>query len=319
MDDELERFKTEINLTAYMADEYGYTIDRKESSRNSAVMRHHNSDKLIVARDHDGHWIYFSVRDDRDNGSIIDFIQHQQPCSLGYVRQALRIWTGSARPKAEPETYAPKLERTNRDRLAVMAEFSRMKQAGNHPYLEQERFIPPDILKSPRFAGKIHIDSRNNAIFAYYDLTGLCGLEMKNRNFTGFSKGGTKGLWFSVAMKGDTRLVFAESAIDALSYHALHPNEHARYASTGGEMNPAQPELIRKAIEKMPVDAEIIIATDADPAGRELAGRIRQIAQEAGRHNVICHEPAEEGSDWNDQLRARAGKGVHHDVKLRNM
>lgn len=309
MDEELERFKTEINLTAYMAGQ-GYAIDRKESSRNSAVMRHENGDKLIVARGHDGHWIYFSVRDDQDNGSIIDFIQRRRPCSLGHVRLALREWTGSARPpvKARAETYAPDLEKTSQDRLAVLGEFSRMKPSGRHPWLEQERRIPADILQSSRFAGKIHTDKRNNAVFAHYDLSGLCGFEMKNRNFTGFSKGGTKGLWFSMAVKGDARLVFAESAIDALSYHALYPDERARYASIGGEMNPNQPELIRKAIEKMPDKAEIIIAMDADPPGRELAERIARIAREAGRHNVICHEPPEEGADWNDRLRAGAGK-----------
>ena len=35
--DELERFKTAINLTEYAASE-GYQLDRRESSRNSLVM-----------------------------------------------------------------------------------------------------------------------------------------------------------------------------------------------------------------------------------------------------------------------------------------
>jgi hypothetical protein len=64
---ELKRFKTEINLTEYAASE-GYEIDEKESSRNSVVMRHPSGDKVIVARGFDRHWIYFSVRNDRDNG-----------------------------------------------------------------------------------------------------------------------------------------------------------------------------------------------------------------------------------------------------------
>ncbi len=32
-------------------------------------------DKIVVKRDADGHMVYFSVRDDSDNGSIIDFVQ----------------------------------------------------------------------------------------------------------------------------------------------------------------------------------------------------------------------------------------------------
>lgn len=58
-------------------------------------------------------------------------------------------------------------------------------------------------------------------------------------------------MWFSAARPGDTALVIAESGIDALSYAALHPDDAARYASTGGTMNPNQPALIRSAIEKM--------------------------------------------------------------------
>lgn len=68
--DELERFKTTINLTEY-ATSQGYQLDKRASSRNSVVMRHPAGDKVVIARGEDQHWIYFSVRDDADNGSII--------------------------------------------------------------------------------------------------------------------------------------------------------------------------------------------------------------------------------------------------------
>lgn len=80
---------------------------------------------------------------------------------------------------------------------------------------------------------------------------GPCGYEISNRGFTGFASGGEKGLWCSAARVGDTALVIAESGTDALAYAVLHPNENARYASTGGAMNPTQPALIRGALEKM--------------------------------------------------------------------
>ena len=73
--DELEDFKTEINLTEYAAGQ-GYVLDRRASSRNSAVMRRDDGDKVMIARGQDRHWIYFSVRDDADNGTIIDFVQN---------------------------------------------------------------------------------------------------------------------------------------------------------------------------------------------------------------------------------------------------
>lgn len=45
--DELEVFKTAINLTELMGS-FGYGIDRTASSRNSAVMAHPDGDKLVV-------------------------------------------------------------------------------------------------------------------------------------------------------------------------------------------------------------------------------------------------------------------------------
>ena len=56
---ELERFKVEINLSQFAAG-YGCQLDKRASSRNSAVMRNLEGDKIIVAREGQ-HWVYFSV------------------------------------------------------------------------------------------------------------------------------------------------------------------------------------------------------------------------------------------------------------------
>ena len=99
--DELERFKSRINLTEYMAAQ-GYQLDKTESSRHSVVMRSLGDDKLIVAKGQDGHWVYFSVRDEADNGSIIDFVQRRQGLNLGQVRRELRLWIGETAERPQP-------------------------------------------------------------------------------------------------------------------------------------------------------------------------------------------------------------------------
>jgi hypothetical protein len=71
-DPELESFKTSMDLRAYAAHQ-GYVLDGKESWRGSAVMRHAGSDKVIIKRDLDGLYVYFSVRDEADRGTTIDF------------------------------------------------------------------------------------------------------------------------------------------------------------------------------------------------------------------------------------------------------
>ena len=66
-----------------------------------------------------------------------------------------------------------------------------MLDAAQHPYLENERGIPAELLASERFIGRIKIDPRGNAAFPHIDADGLTGYELKNRNFTGFASGGT--------------------------------------------------------------------------------------------------------------------------------
>src|SRR5580704_8070887 len=92
-DPELESFKTRIDLRAYAAGQ-GYVLDRKESWRGSAVMRHANGDKIIISRKQDGHYTFYSVRSDGDSGTIIDFIQKRNGASLGAIRKELRGWLG---------------------------------------------------------------------------------------------------------------------------------------------------------------------------------------------------------------------------------
>ncbi len=72
-----------------------------------------------------------------------------------------------------------------------------MQDAPRHPYLENERALPASLLEAERFAGRVRMDARGNAVFPHFDQEGLCGYEIKNKGFTGFSSGGTKGLWLS--------------------------------------------------------------------------------------------------------------------------
>jgi hypothetical protein len=303
-DSELEAFKSEIDLQGFAAT-LGYEKDKRESSRRSAIMRN-GADKIIVKLDGDGHYLYFSVRDDRDNGTIIDFLQRRQHMNLGEVRKTLRPWLHGA---AVQIPVFQQLERSSRDRGLVEAEYARSVDAPRHPYLEKERRLSPALLGSPRFAGRIRIDERGNAVFPHFDMQGLCGFEKKNAGYTGFAKGGEKGLWIS-QKKGDRRLVIAESAIDALSHAALFPDGFARYASIGGEMNPRQPALIKAAIGRMQSGSEIVAAFDADDQGLAFADTLGDLVEtflkETGRDDLSfkVHCPEVRGFDWNDVLQS---------------
>ena len=311
-DSELDAFKRQIDMREF-AVSLGYELDRRESWRGSMVLRS-GGDKIVVKRNGNGHYVFFSVRDDHDHGTVIDFLQRRKDLSLGAVRQILRQWIG--RPAVPPQF--PKLEPTSPDRMRVEREYRRMTDRLRHPYLEHERCLPASLLSSLRFAGRVRTDGRGNAVFPHFDVAGLCGYEIKNHGFTGFASGGRKGLWFSHTGLSDRRLVLAESAIDALSYAALFPDaeDRTRYASLGGKPNATQPSLVQSTIARLPERAEIVAAFDADDAGRMLVNVVRLavegVVRTTGRNLIFqVHLPTQEGEDWNQVVqRERPNKFV---------
>lgn len=304
-EDELTRFKTDINLVEYVGSK-GYQVIKNESSKASTVMVDGQGDKLIIATAEDGHGIYFSVRDDADNGSIIDFVQRRQGLNLGQVRKELRAWCpGSSSYCPTPEAARqPKPKPSSRDRTQVLAKWMQMQPAVDHPYLIDERKLTPETLADPRFAGHVRIDGRGNAVFPHFDRQGLTGYELKNEGFTGFANGGEKGLWYSTNRDHAPKIVVVESAIDALSHAQLSGDQEAAYISVGGAMSDKQCNLIAdlfaKATER---GAIIVLATDADEPGRKLAGQLRDLAPASA---TIERQEPPYCKDWNDELKQSA-------------
>jgi hypothetical protein len=304
VDAELEAFKTDIDLRQYAAS-LGYEWDKRESWRGSTVMRD-GADKIFIKRNGNGHYVFFSVRDDADNGTIVDFTQRRKNLNLGQVRKELRPWLG--RPVSPNLPLFPALEKTTKDRLRVETEYQRMQDLTTSPYLEA-RGLPADLLMSDRFAGRVRLDGRGNVVFPHFDADGLCGYELKNRNFTGFSAGGEKGLWLSHEGEADTRLVICEGAIDALSHAVLFPCPTARYASVGGKLNPRQPALLEMAITRLPRGAVCVAAMDADDEGGKLSQTVllaaARVLDASGRSDpTVTEDTPTTGKDWNEQLQA---------------
>lgn len=312
---ELDAFKRDICLIEFALSR-GYTLDARNSSRSSVVLTDPSGDKVIVAKAQDGHWIYFSVRDDQDNGTIIDFLQRRSKLSLGEVRTELRRWLSLPASPALPPSTTPRfwhdIKASSKSLLRVRALIDGMTTAVAHPYLEMERAIPASVLASSRFSECVRIDGRCNAIFPHRNQDGISGWEAKNRGFTGFAPGGEKGLWTSASFPSDSALVITESAIDALSYAVLNESPTTRYASIAGSMNHGQPELLRLAAYDLPVGARLVIATDNDDAGDRLLDAIREALRPVQRE-MIEDRPKVRGLDWNDVLRSRRSHHLSQD------
>jgi hypothetical protein len=299
MDDELDRFKREVNL-AELAAAHGYQIDRRKSSRASIVMRHPaTGDKVVISRASSGqHWTYFSVGDARDCGTVVDFLRHRGCPTLGSVRQELRRWCGDTRSIVPASSFQETTAAPAKDRRAVAAAFAAAFVVDSDPYLSS-RGIRPDTIRSPRFEGTFRRDRRGNVLFPHVDTEGLSGFESKNHGWTAFSTGGVKALWRSNLTPGDRRLVLTESAIDGLSYHQLSPDEITSYASTAGTLSRHQRSILAELFRGLPADATMVLAFDADAGGDRLARDVAEIAQGV---RVVRQVPPH-GKDWNECLQ----------------
>jgi hypothetical protein len=311
MSDELERFKRDVNLTE-LAASLGYRlVDRERSaggkwhgsSQASVSMRNPDTDdKIIIRRDRDGHWTYFSVRDDRDNGTVVDFVQRRGQPSLGAVRKELRLWLGVDRPRLSPQLYRRNLKAQVRDPAAVNSTYASAASAPESRYLAG-RGVRSETLRDKRFAESFRVDARGNVLFGHLDPSDparVVGFEIKNNGFTGFATGGRKTFWRSATRPSDNRLVIVEASIDGLSYHQLFPHPRARYLSTGGAVGADQLEIVAREIATMPPGSEIVLATDNDAGGDKLAS---QLVAAAGTAATRRHFPPA-GKDWNDYLQS---------------
>ncbi|WP_167631389.1 toprim domain-containing protein [Mariprofundus ferrooxydans] len=283
---ELNDFKTLINFAEYAESTHGYVVDRSKGKRRYITMKT-SADTIVINRDGDGHWRYFNRHDAADRGTIIDFIQRRTSMSLGRVRKHLRPFLGSEHilPPA-PDSFTNYFDRESvklalkHDVLIVQA----------HPYLTS-RGIPEAIqARYPRSIG-MGKDCWHNAVFPHRDDGGWCGAELKNRNFTGFIKDSKRGIWLARPAAQADAIAVAETAIDALSYAALHPGLQLILVSLSGTVSPDQIAMLA-LLPHLPLH----ICTDADAAGDRCAGVLVSAFSRAERHRPTT------GKDWNETL-----------------
>ena len=317
--DEMDAFKLEIDLVAF-AESYGFELDPKLSGRTTAAMVNPaTGEKMRVSKKPNGHFTFvLGAGGKGSQGSIVDFVQNRTGIySFGEVRKILRPWIGAGTEHGQQRGLFgvdvlshERLQAAVRDFEAVAAAWDAMSPitVGNR-YLEDERCIPPSTYQHPKFTGRIRVDQRGNVAFPHWDASRrVTGFELKNTGFTGFAKGGAKRLFGSGISEADTELIVCETAIDLLSYAALHGVEGRRFISTAGSFSGEQVPLLKSAIRKLPAGGTVVWAVDADEGGNTLTARFMALFGDVEGHDLSQrrHSPSTMGRDWNDELKARS-------------
>jgi len=279
-------------------------LDRAESTRRSLKYRRAEGEIVIVNHDGRGWWDPLSDR----KGDIFTLAQHLDPSlSFGEARRLLRGFVGIA--PAFPEALRV---RHTASRVPVAERWERRPplSCGSPAwlYLIGQRGLPEGILMAARRTDAVREGPRSSAWFAHRGIEGnLTGIEMRGIDFRKFSAGGGKTLFRLPGGPGPLpRVAVCEAAIDALSLAAIEQcRPDTLYAATAGGMGPATIGVLQHLLQDLAGDPAglLIVATDADTAGRRYAARLETLAKETG----VCFDttvPPHGLNDWNDVLRA---------------
>ena len=307
-DAEIERLKGSVSCAALLERlSPVWCLDRAGSTRRSLKYRRGADEIMIVNHDGRGWWDPLSD----SKGDIFTLVQHLDPgLSFGAARRMLRDFVGVA--PAFPEAF--RARRTRASSISVVQRWDRCRPLSHGSpvwfYLAGQRGLPGRILVAARVADAIREGPHGSAWFPHRDETGtVTGIEMRGPDWRNFSAGGSKTLFRLPGGPGPLpRVAVCEGAIDAISLAAIEGlRGDTLYAATTGGMGPATIAAIQQLLHAMSADpASILIAaTDADRAGRRYAGRLAELATEAGvQFEAIL--PPDGLNDWNDALRTMA-------------
>ncbi len=314
LNEELERFKKEINLVEFAATK-GFYIDNSKSSRNTTIMRRNDrSEKIAIGVNKNGHYVFNDLYASK-GGTILDFSMREGAQNLGFARKELRTCSNMPKPELKYRKYAKPAIKLSKEEQALILKKDKKacRPLKNTQYLES-REIRLSTIQDDRFKNRICQDSNGNICFPHSNAAGFSGCEKKNKDYTNFTKDGSRGVWYSNPPKNCDKIVICESAIDSLSYAQLHSDGKAAYISIAGQLSHDQEDILKNIIERNQ-GKDIVLAFDNDKAGKNYVKDIQELVPDA---NVIVDLPRGKEQDWNDVLKENQKNIQHSFTKVKD-
>ena len=224
-------------------------------------------------------------------GGAIDLVMHLQQLGFG---QALE-WLGSH--FGTPE-FAPPSPLLRPQPMLALPPTAPQNLARVRRYLTKERRLPSMLFEPLIDSGDLYADARANAVFLLRDGQDRpVGAELRGTTagaWKGMAPGSRKDLGcFATPPPPVTEaIVLCESAIDALSCHALQPSYRC-LSTAGARPNPGWlPDLVGR-------DCPLYCGFDCDATGEAMAQSMMALHPSVQR----LRPPRK---DWNDVLRLGA-------------
>jgi hypothetical protein len=194
-----------------------------------------------------------------------------------------------------PEVDQPKAARISSTTRLLLPAPDPSRLPAMRRYLTQERAIPASLIQLLIDSDRLYADHRSNAVFLLLGKeNNPVGAELRGitaARWRGMAPGSRKDLgYFSVPAPQATAVVLCESAIDAISFVALHPDRLC-ISTSGARPNPSwMPDLIGRGYD-------IYCGFDTDSTGEQLADALIALYPGVKRLRPNQH-------DWNDVLKS---------------
>lgn len=293
------KIKEQVELPELLS-HFGYILRKGEHLGKGKWHVFEGDDTLVVFKGRGGDWMYFNAQDDRDKGSVIDWMKNRvssdRIAGLGPLpsRNLWQAVNDHFRAYLNlPEAEQPRLDLPPIVETAPGEKFHNIytqhcRPLENTAYLEG-RGITKSTIANPQFAGRIlnqlytvqkegmPAKTYVNTAFPAYHEGRVVGLELKGEDFKGQAPESqfTRSLWLSKLPKGRPAavLVVSESALDTLSYAQLHPGDSALYASTAGTLTQNKIFELKRLLSEEGIPA-IRAAFDNDTQGHHFDTRL---------------------------------------------
>ncbi len=277
-----------------VAEALGY-VHNPKAGRNPVEYTHtHQANVLISNPSEPSRQVYFTRNEDANRGDVIEFVKHRLPLfNIAYnnpihgIKKVLDGFVnipfdltekfGSTASRYTPPNFRKEDYQITAPTLSDLA------------YLSRERKLDEKTLSvfAPHIAmvqSKLYKYNFRNIGFAYRTPgeDTIKGYELVNYNYKSFAPGTDKShaVWLaSLAPKGviPLNVIFAESAIDAMSFYQLYRHRYnfaqSLFVSIGGALSHQQAEQVIQAYPH----AKLLTAFDSDLNGKLYAIRLAAI------------------------------------------
>lgn len=219
-------------------------------------------------------------------GGAIDLVIHLH--NFGF-REALD-WLARPFPVPPLPTDPPRPNLDLKLPTPVSAHLGRVRH-----YLLHQRRLPPALIDPLIQTGSLYADQNANAVFLLRaENNSPVGAELRGttyRSWRGMAPGSKKDLgFFSIPTTSVPALILCESAIDAISCFALHPQR--RCISTAGARS--DPRWLASLLAQ---GGQVYCGFDTDTTGEAMARAMISLHPSIQRLAPPHH-------DWNDSLRS---------------